>query len=760
MTWKISFNGQVQGVGFRPLVWRAALDRQLTGQVANGLEGVRILLNATHQQALDFQEYIIQNAPETARITHAYVEAAPDTVFDRFTICDSHHDGAPVLYLTPDVALCADCRSALHDPQNRRFRYPFITCTVCGPRFSILTGLPYDRPLTTMAGFHMCSQCQSEYNDPAELRYFAQTNSCPDCGIQLRFLNGPVGDQETLLREVITAWQRGAIVAIKGTGGFLLTCDAANASTIATLRARKHRPTKPFALMYPDLATLKKDARVSDTAARWLQSPAAPIVLLQLQPAQENNIDTHGIAPGLHQIGAMLPNAPLFDLLLKDFDKPIVATSGNLSHAPLVFEDEVALSGLSQLADLILTHNRPVTMPQDDSVVRIQPDGTPVILRRARGLAPAFIQPGLEVPPVTALALGAEMKNTFALAHHGLLHISQYIGDLADFDVQERFRLVQEQLTTLLQARPAVVIGDLHPGYFTTQLGEILAGQWQAKWIQVQHHKAHFAAVLAENQLLHSPEPVLGVIWDGTGYGDDGQVWGGEFFRYQPEDEEPFERMTHFSYFPVILGDKMPREPRISALCACFQTANAARFLQDQFSNTEWALYPKLTAASTIKTSSTGRIFDAVAALLGLAGKVSYEGEAALLLEDMATSYCQTNGFDFQENYCSQMVQPGSLEISTPALFGQILEDLENDQPRAYIAAKFHWSLIGVIRHIARECQIQKIALSGGVFQNALLSEMATLQLTPDFQLYVHRQLSHNDENIAFGQWAYSVATG
>ena len=776
MTWKISIKGQVQGVGFRPFVWRAALDRNLKGRVANGLEGVVIKMNGTEQEALGFQQYILENAPELARITAHSMTPDAETFFDSFTIQDSTSDGLPLLHLTPDMALCDACRQEINAPSNRRYRYPFTTCTVCGPRYSILTGLPYDRPHTSMQMFTMCEDCRSEYDDPANRRYYAQTNSCPHCGITLRFYNCKTGtaenvveahaDNDQIIRQVVAAWQKGRIVAVKGIGGYLLTCDATNPESVARLRARKHRPTKPFAAMYPDVATLQADAHVPDAALSLLQSPAASIVLLDIRSSPLSGFDHAGIAPGLNKIGAMLPNAPLFEVLLRDFGKPVVATSGNISNAPLIYEDETALTDLAGIADNILTHNRRIGMPQDDSVVAVwktsAETSAPVILRRARGLAPAFIQPGLPVPEITALAVGADMKSTFTLAHLGNINISQYLGDLEDFEAQERFDLVLQHLLGLFRAQPATLIGDLHPGYFTTQLGKTLADRWQIPFLQVQHHEAHFAAVLAENDLFEAgDEPVLGVVWDGTGFGRDGQIWGGEFFIYPGAAESPpaeiFNRCAHFDYFPLLLGDKMPREPRISALSACRGLATAAGHLRPKFSAAEWELYPKLSAQpAQLMTSSVGRIFDAVASLLGLADKVSYEGEAALLLEDMANLYCNRHGFSFSESYLDESVLSGApFIIQTENLFRQIIGDLDAGREKLYIAAKFHFSLVKVISQIAVRLKTKKIAFSGGVFQNTLLLSMIQYLLSPDYQLYFHRQLSPNDENISFGQWAY-----
>jgi hydrogenase maturation protein HypF len=765
MTWEISIQGQVQGVGFRPFVWRAAIERNLKGSVANGLQGVLIKINGTELQAVDFQQYILENAPKTARIVGHSREPIPALFFDNFTIEESTNEGLPLLLLTPDVAICNSCRTEIQDPVNRRHGYAFTTCTVCGPRYSILQGLPYDRALTTMRGFAMCKSCQLEYDDPKQSRYFAQTNSCPDCGVQMQLFDCREGhfeiqtDSDHIIEQAVAAWRNGAILAIKGIGGYLLTCDATNPLAVATLRARKHRPCKPFALMYPNAGILQADVQLSDLALQHLQSAAAPILLLELLAEMKSGIDHVGIAPGLRKIGAMLPNAPLFELLLHQFGKPIVATSGNISNSPLIYEDESAQSELRETADFVLTHNRNITMPQDDSVLSLRKSGKQTLLRRARGFAPAFIQPGLQVPPATVLALGAELKSSFCLAHLGHLNISQYLGDLEHFETQQRYDTVLRHLLELYKAQPALVIGDLHPRYFTTTLGQTLAEKWQVPFVQVQHHKAHFAAVLAENELLESNEPILGVIWDGTGLGDDGQIWGGEFLVYDAQEKDSFQRCGHFDYFPLLLGDKMPREPRLSALSICREIAETAELLRPKFTEPEWNLYPKiLLQKNQLMTSSVGRLFDAVASLLGLADKVSYEGEAALLLEDLGRRFYQVNGLGFDQGYPLEIVaQDSAFLIKARGLLVQILSDLEKGLSLAYIAAKFHFSMVLLIEKISNHLKIKKIACSGGVFQNTLLVDMMEQYFPSDYQLYFHQQLSPNDENIAFGQWAYAM---
>ncbi len=773
MTWKISILGQVQGVGFRPFVWRSALDKNLKGWVANGLQGVVIKINASENQAIDFQEFILKNAPKMSRITGSSIERDADEFFENFAIQESENKGLPILLLTPDVSICPACRDEISDPENRRFRYAFTTCTVCGPRFSILKGVPYDRFLTTMRHFEMCENCRAEYENPENRRYFAQTNSCEKCGIRLRLFDCKnaahlVFDQNEIFQNIISAWKSGKIVAIKSIGGYLLTCDATNPTAIATLRTRKKRPTKPFAVMFPDLEILKKEAAVGDPEIEHLQSPAAPIVLLEFLENGSPDLDRAGIAPGLQKIGAMLPNAPLFEILLRDFGKPIVATSGNVSNTPLIYDDEKAVRELSDIADFILMHDRDIEMPQDDSLILVRSPtrfsknetaAAPIFLRRARGFAPTFIQNGLKIPEKTVLSLGADLKSTFALAHLGNLNISQYLGDLADFEAQERFEKVLFQFLKMFDAQPSVIVGDLHPGYFTTVLGQSLVEKWGVPFQKIQHHEAHFAAVLAENNLFEiENEPVLGVIWDGTGFGNDGQIWGGEFFIFSNQPGLPtsknIRRCAHFEYFPHFLGDKMSREPRISALAACSKIPAAARFLKPKFSKNEWNFYQKMLAQpGQLMTSSVGRIFDAVASILGLADKVSYEGEAALLLENVARGYFKRHGFDFQNDFLNENVlPPGTLKIKTEHLFSQILDDLERGKARDFVAAKFHFSMTKIVRKISNQLNIKKIAFSGGVFQNSLLLDLMEYVLRPDCQLFFHKQLSANDENISFGQ--------
>ncbi len=751
MTWHIHMKGQVQGVGFRPFVFRMAKEYGFKGSVNNTTDGVHIEVNAPADLVSNFYNDLLKKAPSLAKITQHSISKIADKTFDHFQIIHSETRAQANLLLTPDFALCADCRSELYHISNHRKNYPFITCTHCGPRFSIIHQLPYDRSNTQMDVFQMCMSCSDEYENPLDRRYYSQTNSCPNCAIKLSILNPQAGesekDQEQLIELVIRYWQEGKIVAIKGVGGYLLTCDAGNKAAISTLRERKHRPSKPFALMYPNIESLPS-VNLHKEAIQELSNQVSPIVLLDCKEAS-TAADFVDVAPGLQHLGIMLPYTPLYELLLYKFGKPIVATSGNVSHSPIVFQDEKAVVGLSAIADLILNNNRKITVPQDDSVITFSPfAGQRIVLRRARGLAPTYINPDLDWPTQSIIATGAMLKSTFSFLHQGNTYISPYLGDLASFDTQENYKHTLQHFLDLFKTDADIILCDKHPAYPSTQYGENRSKALNIPLKSIQHHMAHFGAVLGENNLIHAKKPVLGVIWDGTGLGNDGQIWGGEFFKYEQYD---FLRCYHFDYFDSILGDKMPKEPRISALSACWDVMGAEDFLQHKFSQTEWQVYSHLLKKeNTLQTSSVGRIFDAVASLLGIMDQQTYEGEAAMQLETMALQYFKANGLDFPSSYFMEGAH--YYRIPTQSLMTNILMDLQKGKAKDFIAAKFHFSLMKIIKIVANNLKIEKIAFSGGVFQNGLLVDLIQHHLKSDFQLFFHQQLSPNDENISFGQ--------
>lgn len=750
----IHIKGQVQGVGFRPFVYQAACARGLKGWVSNGQDGVHIALHTTLAQANDFAAYINRYAPRLARISRIEIHEVPTEVFQHFSITHSDPTATPDLLISPDFALCPECRQELNEAGNRREQYPFITCTLCGPRYSVMDALPYDRERTAMAPFHSCDACTAEYDDPTNRRYFSQTNSCPACGIQLGWFDSNGGGYHTLasvLLDRAAHWLHDEkILAVKGIGGFLLMADARSEKAVALLRSRKHRPRKPFAVLYPNLSQLEQDVQLSPVAVERLLGAVSPIILAPLQHPEPTTLALRAIAPGLSHLGVMLPYAPLLEALAKVFPYPVIATSGNISSAPIIYEEEKAIAGLLGIADAVLSHNRRITTPQDDSVLKFSPlNQHPIWMRRSRGLAPTLVLEAATHWHTPTLAIGADMKSAFTLFAAGNTYVSQYLGNLEHWDTQEQFRSVLNHLMHLVQARPAAVLADQHPGYFSSELARTLSTEWQVPLYLFPHHVAHFAAILAEHQLLGSEEPILGVVLDGTGLGLDQHIWGGEFFRYVSKE---VHRIAHISYFPHLAGDKMARDGRLCALAACYQLPEAHEYLLPLFSETEWKVYTQLVQKpDCLQSSSMGRLFDAVAALCGIAPTSSYEGEAALLLEEAAYRWLQGEGWEQASAYtCS--IEQGI--ISTKHLFVQILADFAQGLPKDAIATRFHGWVVEAIARIAAASNCKKITFSGGVLQNGVLTDWLKRRLEHTHTLYFHQELSPNDESISVGQLA------
>ena len=744
----------MQGVGFRPFVYQLAQRYGLSGWVSNRTDGVRVVVNATETVVDLFLEDLLTQHPPVAHITHHTRHTVPDQSFGEFTIVHSQEGEHPDVLLTPDIALCSACRAEMRDIADRRHEYAFTHCTHCGPRYSIMQALPYDRATTAMAPFALCSDCHQEYHSPADRRYYAQANSCPQCPITLSLYD----QQQTLVshepKQVVAlaaeALRTGSTVAVKGIGGYLLLCDAAQPTAIATLRTRKQRPTKPLALLYPSLEMLQQDTALPADAQAALTDPVSPIVLLPLTAAVRERVASEQIAPGLDQFGVMLPYAPLLAGLMRAVARPLVATSGNASGSPILHDErERALASLSHLADYYLSHNRAIVVPQDDSVVRFSPTARQrIVLRRSRGMAPSYRQTQSWPTDECVLALGGHLKSTFAYIHRGNVFASQYLGHLESYNTQERYQQVLRHLLSIFDATPTVVLTDRHSQYFTSQYGQTLAHLYQSQLTAVQHHEAHFAAALGEHDLTDTDETILGVVWDGTGLGGDGQIWGGEFFTYQAYT---FHRLGHLAYYKHLMGDKMAREPRLSALSLLAGVGKEA-WLQDKFTAPEWQYYwRQVHQPEGLRTSSVGRLFDAVACLLGLVDRTTYEGEAALHLETLANRYVQQHGYNELYSYfsCESCEEPAV--ISTDSLVVGILSDLAHVSPEK-IAACFHYSLAQLIHTVAQRSGATRIAFSGGVFQNALLVDMIYAQINAHYSLYFHRQLSPNDENIAFGQ--------
>lgn len=751
----IHITGLVQGVGFRPHVHKLAERMGIHGWVSNGVDGVHVICSAPEEKIQAFYHAIVLQPPAQAKIRGHSIQTVHALVPDHFCIRESDHtEKESAILLTPDMAMCDECRREINDPLNRRWEYPFTTCVNCGPRYSITTALPYDRENTTMRKLVQCASCRSEYEDVTNPRYYSQTNSCPDCSIRMFLYHGSgtevKEDPKHFVGILVKLLREGKILAIKNTGGYLLLCDATNAAVVELLRQRKQRPSKPFALLYADLEMLYADAILLPQEVTALKDRSAPIVLCHLKQQPENALALQQVAPGLNTVGAMLPSTPLLQLIANRFGKPLVATSANLSGSPIIYDDAQALYWLRSIADYILTYERDITAPQDDSVLQFTRRGEKIIIRRSRGLAPNYDPLPVAGLPEPVLAMGAELKGSFAITHHTHLFISQYLGDQASVESQQAFNQSLQHVSGLLGCKPGHVLADKHPGYHVSQQAKAIAATAGCGLTLVQHHEAHFAAVLAENELLFAKTPVLGFIWDGAGYGNDGQIWGGEVFLY---DQDELERMAHLDYFPQLLGDKMNREPRLSAL-SILGKSKVLHYLQSRFTATEWQLYTQLLQQTqSLHTSSMGRLTDAVACLLGVASVNSYEGEAAMQLEALAAK-CRYHSYDYYNIPFTEGV------LDWRQLIGEIFEDWQNKEPNETIAWKYFYSLAKLIERISRHYDVDKLAFSGGVFQNALLVDMIIELLQHKRQLYFHKQVSPNDECISLGQLAWYARFG
>ncbi|HET9824774.1 MAG TPA: carbamoyltransferase HypF, partial [Chitinophagaceae bacterium] len=693
--------------------------------------------------------------PPLAIITRHHIHEIPSRLFSSFVINNSVADCRPDLLLTPDIAICDECKKEIFQDNNRWFNYPFTTCLQCGPRYSIITGLPYDRENTTMAPLEPCKDCLADYDDVHHRRHYSQTVSCSRCAIPMHLYNAAGqeihGDTGTLVSTITGLLREGNIVAVKGIGGYLLLCDASNEFSIATLRKRKHRPAKPFALLYPSVDLIKADAELHRYEIEALQHKSAPIILCTLaaatrEPSRPNRICTNLIAPGLNKIGVMIPYSPLLLLISTAFGGPLIATSGNISGSPIIYKDQDALNILNEVADYIVTYEREIVAPQDDSVIQFTPSKQKIILRRSRGLAPTYYPNPFKHVNETVLAMGGELKSAFALLNHHNLYVSQFLGDQGDLESQAAYTETLDHMLHMLEAKPDRILIDQHPGYYVSLSGKEKAALENTPVTSVQHHKAHFAAVLAENNLLRQNEPVLGVIWDGTGYGDDDQVWGGEFFVY--EDNE-MHRVAQLDYFPQLLGDKMSREPRLSALSLLKNFPSKQKFIEKHFSDVEWQYFEKqVHQPGQLLTSSMGRLIDGLASILGVCQYNSYEGEAAMKMEALASNY-RHHSFEY---YPIPLVNK---RLEQSVMLPYIFDDIENKQSAGFIAWKIFCSLAKAIENVTHVFSTRKLAFSGGVFQNELLTELVIELLSQKEELYFHHQLSPNDECIGFGQIAY-----
>lgn len=752
---RVTVRGSVQGVGFRPFIYRLATELELTGWVNNTSKGVAIEVEGSQTQLQTFLLQIEQNKPPRASIQSLESSYLDVVGYPKFEIRVSTGGENTALTL-PDIATCKDCLRETFNKCDRRYFYPFTNCTNCGPRFSIITALPYDRANTTMQKFAMCDRCQSEYNNPLDRRFHAQPNACPQCGPHLELWHQNsclLAFGQHALQQTVEEICRGKIVAIKGLGGFHLVGDARNQETVTRLRQGKHRKAKPFALMYPSIELTKAHCEVSNREAELLLSPQTPIVLLRRKSESYRAIAA-AVAPDNPDLGVMLPYTPLHHLLMSQLGFPIVATSGNLTDEPICCDDE-AFMRLGNTADVFLIHNRPIARPIDDSVVRVIMEQE-FVLRRARGYAPLPILVNLplkQLPKI--LAVGAHLKNAIAFSIHQQVFVSQHIGDLTTVAAYQAFKQAIADFQQLYQWQPSAIACDAHPDYFSTQFAQNSG----LPIIPVQHHYAHVLSCMAENNLLENT-PVLGIAWDGTGYGLDGTIWGGEFLlikslHSQTRDlKTPFQRVAHLRTFRLPGGEKAIKEPRRAAIGLLYEILGDALFAMadlapvQAFSAQELKILQRMLQRNinTAIASSAGRLFDAIASLIGLCQYTQFEGQAAMDLEFAIAATDECYNFELTTT-------ASPLIVDWMPTVQDVLADLNCKLLPRYIAAKFHNTLVEMIVAVAQQIGEQRVVLTGGCFQNKYLIERAIQRLTQaGFHPYWHQQIPTNDGGIALGQ--------
>jgi hydrogenase maturation protein HypF len=771
---RIHITGIVQGVGFRPFVYGLAARLAINGWVRNTSAGVDIEVDGSPQELKEFITALRGEAPPLSRIDSFQVDWLPANGFSTFEIVHSEGKPGDFIPISPDVSLCADCLGELYTPGDRRFRYPFINCTNCGPRFTIIKDIPYDRPKTTMEPFEMCPACASEYQDPLNRRFHAQPVACPDCGphVWLELNQGSSAgnsvslvrssERQAAIRETRQLLSQGKIIAIKGLGGFHLACDAANSQAVGELRRRKLRVDKPFALMMPDLDYVEAHCCLDSPARELISSRQRPIVILEKRADSQVVPE---VAPNQTTLGVMLPYTPLHYLLLDrepGFLGALVMTSGNLSEEPIATGNGEARQRLAQLADAFLMHNRDIHTRCDDSVFRIvnpglqsknqEPRTADYPLRRARGYAPNPIQLGWQLQPI--LATGPELKNTFCLTRQNYAFLSHHIGDLENYETLQAFEDGIRHFERLFRIQPEVIAYDLHPDYLATRYALNRAEQESLPAFAVQHHHAHIASCLAEND-HPGDRPVIGLSFDGTGYGEDGAIWGGEVLL---ADYAGYERLYHLAYVPLPGGDKAIREPWRVALAHLHQAGleweqdlppvNFASRMKSKALNPLDLLERQISRRlNSPPTSSMGRLFDAVSSLLGIRHTANYEAQAAIELEALA---------DPQETGIYPFLITGQ-DLDPSPLLQALIADLRTGIPIPTLAKRFHNTIadlaLRVCQQIREKNGFNEVALSGGVWQNITLLEItASLLVNDGFDLLLHRQVPANDGGLALGQ--------
>ncbi len=755
---RVVIHGAVQGVGFRPFIYRLAASLGLTGWVINSTRGVVIEAEGEMSRLNAFLLSIEKDKPSVSFIQSLESSVLDPLGYTVFEVKPSDASGDKTVLILPDIATCPDCLAEIFNPLDRRYQYPFTNCTNCGPRFSIIQKIPYDRINTTMAGFAMCDQCLSEYNDPANRRFHAQPNACPVCGPRLALWDADgavLGMDQDALVKAARFIREGFIVSVKGIGGFHLMADARNEEAIRRLRRRKHREGKPLALMYPSLEAIRADCIVTDLEQRLLRSPQAPIVLIRRHPGASSPGLANSVAPGNPYLGVMLPYSPLHHLLMAELHFPVIATSGNLSEEPICIDEQDALVRLKNIADVFLVHNRPIARHLDDSIACMVM-GREMLIRRARGYAPLPVH--VKHPVTSSIAVGAHLKNAVAMPVADRVFVSQHIGDLETLKAYEAFERVIADFQHLYNLSPEKAACDLHPSYFSTRYAHCL----NIPVVQIQHHFAHVLSCLADN---HLEPPVLGVAWDGTGYGPDGSIWGGEFLKVADGD---FNRAAYLRTFLLPGGDKAIKEPRRAAIGLLYEIFGEKLRALDHlnpikaFSSEELSILLQMLGKklNTFTTSSAGRLFDAVASILNVEQYNQFEGKAAMSLEFLADSAAT------DDCYPIRIIRPnignGSSEkkagsppyiIDWEPMMRNIIGDVSRHIPSATISAMFHNSLAEAIVMTAEKIGENKILLTGGCFQNRYLTEKTIIRLQKKgFQPYFHQRIPPNDGGIALGQ--------
>lgn len=741
-------HGAVQGIGFRPFIYRLAGELKLNGWVSNIPEGVVIEAEGARKTLEHFSDRIHSELPALASIHSCEVTVLDPAGYRSFDIRESTLSGSKQAVILPDIALCPDCLNEMNDPKNRRYRYPFINCTNCGPRLTIIESLPYDRRNTTMVRFTMCPECQKEYDDPSDRRFHAQPNACPECGPQLMLTTNAgktIAIKEAALHQAADAIRKGLIVAVKGIGGFHLMADPFNDKAVRTLRERKHREQKPFALLMPTITEAERYCEISEQEMKALSSAHAPIVLLR-KLKKESPLSSL-IAPNNPLLGVLLPYSPLHHLLMRELGRPVIATSGNLSDEPICIDNEDAVQKLGGIADLMLMHDRPIVRQADDSIIRII-GGQEMVLRRARGLAPLPVRLPIE-PKKRLIAVGAHLKNTIAMNVGSSVVVSQHIGDLETEQSLSAFKETISDFRHMYEIEPEAVIADKHPEYLSTQFAEAM----EIPCIRIQHHAAHIFSCMGENHLTGE---VFGVSWDGTGYGDDGTIWGGEFFRFT---EGEMKRVGTFRPFPLPGGSAAVKEPRRSALGMLHElsggTMNSVpqNCSIEQFSQQEVATLVQMMnkGINSPRTSSAGRIFDAVSSLTGLMHIMGFEGQGALELESIIGEEACEDQYDFT---IAEGASDGTLSIiDWEEMITGIIDDMRNQVSKSIISQKFHTTMSEIIVRMAKRYGSRAVVLSGGCFQNAYLTERTIKRLLEEGLVpYRHQRIPPNDGGIALGQ--------